>query len=136
MHTTNYTSALIAPADDCKAAAGTLPPAKDEPTVAQLQFEMISAHPYRYTSDEIIFEIHARRNGIPAAKREAARHEFFSKGQPCMRSSPLAKTYGWGFHFDAEARVAIYGRESAEFKKLNKDASLKQLKAMRSRREK
>jgi hypothetical protein len=134
MHSTNYTSTFIEPAEDCKAVAGTQPPAKDEPTVAQLQYELISAHPYRYTSDEVIFEIHTRRNGIPAAKREAARQEFFSKGQPCMRSSPLAKTYGWGFHFDSDARVAIYGRESAEYKRLSTDTSLKKHKAMRSKR--
>lgn len=54
MHTTNYTSAFIAVADDCKAANGVVPPEKQEQTVARMQFELIHANPYRYTSDEVI----------------------------------------------------------------------------------
>ncbi|NJM08818.1 hypothetical protein HC891_25430 [Candidatus Gracilibacteria bacterium] len=132
MHTTNYTNAFIAVADDCKAAAGTVPPAKAEPTIAQLQFEMLHANPYHYTSDEVIFSIYALRNRIPEAEHAARRAEFFAKGQPCLRSSPLGKSYGWGLHYDAESRIAIYPRGSDEYERLLADASLKQLKAMRS----
>lgn len=134
MHTTNYTSAFIAVADDCKAAVGLVPPEKQAKTVARLQFELIQAHPYRYTSDEVIFTIYAERGGIPADELEMRRAEFFSKGQPCLRSSPLGKTYGWGIHYDADSRIAIYPRESEEYARLQADASLKQLKAMRSAR--
>ena len=45
MHTTNYTSAFIEVADDCKAATGAEPPAKAAPTVARMQFELIGANP-------------------------------------------------------------------------------------------
>ncbi|HMQ32660.1 MAG TPA: DUF6157 family protein [Chloroflexaceae bacterium] len=132
MHTTNYTSAFIEVAEDCKAATGTAPPEK--PTLARMQYDMLHAGPYRYTSDELIFAIYALRNNIAEDERELRRAEFFSKGQPCLRSSPLAKTYGWGLHFDGASRVAIYPRGSEEYARLQRDPSLKHLKAMRNAR--
>jgi hypothetical protein len=134
VHSTNYTNTFIEVADDCKAASGTVPPEKAEPTVARMQFELIQNNPYRYTSDEILFAVHAARNGIAPEQLEARRAEFFSKGQACLRASPLAKSYGWGFHHDGEGRVALYARGSEEYSQLRADSSLKQLKAMRSSR--
>jgi len=132
MHTTNYTSTFIEVADDCKAAAGTVPPEKQEKTVARMQYELIHDSPYRYTSDEVIFTVYAARNQLPAMELEARQAEFFSKGQPCLRSSPLGKTYGWGVHYDGESRIAIYPRGSEAYERLRVDGSLRQLKAMRS----
>lgn len=134
MHTTNYADTFIQVADDCRAAAGTPPPERPEPTVAQLQFAMIHGSPYRYSSDEVIFEVYAARQGIPAEEREARRAELFSKGQACLRASPLAKTYGWGIHHNAEGKVALYARGSEAYERLRADGSLTQLKAMRSSR--
>jgi hypothetical protein len=132
VHTTNYTSAFIAVADDCRAAAGTVPPEKAEPTLARMQFELLHEHPYQYTSDELLFSIYAARRRIPESECEAARAAFFAQGQPCLRSSPLAKTYGWGFHFDQQSRIAIYPLGSDDYERLRSDRSLRQLKAMRS----
>jgi len=60
----------------------------------------------------------ADRNGIPADDRPAARAEFFSKGQPCLRSSPLGKRYGWGVHCDSTGRVALLALESDAYRAL------------------
>ena len=30
----------------------------------------------------------------------------------------LAKQFGWGFHVNADGKVAVYGRESAEYRRL------------------
>ena len=79
---------------------------------------MIAEHPYRYTSDDVIFTVWADRNGISEADRPAARAKFFSKGQPCLRSSDLGKRYGWGVHADGEGRVAIFSLESEEYRRL------------------
>jgi len=76
---------------------------------------MIAQHPYRYTSDDVIFTVWADRKGIPEAEREAARATFFSKGQACLRASDLGKKYGWGIHADGEGRIALYGVETAEY---------------------
>jgi len=134
MHTTNYTNTFIAVAEDCPVGAGTPPPERAVPTVARLQYELIRDNPYRYTSDDIIFLVHAIRNQLDPAVAAKARAEFFSRGQACLRTSPLAKRYGWGIHHDAEGRVAIYGRESEEYSRLSQDPTLAQLKAVRNGR--
>lgn len=134
MHTTNYANTFICVADDCTAGAGSVPPEKDDPTIARLQYDMIAANPYRYTSDEVIFAVHVRRKGIGAADMEAARADFFAKGQACLRSSPLGKRYGWGIHHDADSRVAIHPRESEAYAALSRDPALKQVKAMKGAR--
>ncbi|MFZ1573402.1 MAG: DUF6157 family protein [Candidatus Kapaibacterium sp.] len=59
---------------------------------------------------------------------------MFSKGQPCLRTSPLTKKYGWGIHFDKNSKIAIYGCETLEYKILSLDDSLKHFKAMKSKK--
>lgn len=135
MHTTNYTNTFIEVADDCPVRKAELPPKKtDKVTIANMHFDMIYEHPYHYTSDEVIFNTHAVRNDIPKGEWKEARQEFFSKGQACMRSSPLGKRYGWGIHHDEKSRVALYPMESPDYKKLTKDKSIEHVKAMRSKK--
>jgi hypothetical protein len=132
MHSTNYTNTFIEVADDCKTEVGVVPPEKTAKTIARMQYELIYDHPYQYTSDEVVFAVYAAKNSLAEAELADQRAAFFAKGQPCLRSSPLGKSYGWGIHFDGEAKVAIYARESADYARLKNDNSLKQLKAMRS----
>jgi hypothetical protein len=134
MHTTNYSNTFIEVADDCKAEAGTVPPEKAERTIAQIQYELIFKNPYRYTSDDVIFAAYAEKNKIDASRHADERARFFSKGQACLRASPLGKTYGWGVHANDESKVAIYGKGSKEYRKLSTDKALKHLKAMKSAR--
>ena len=134
MHSTNYAETFISVADDCPCMAGTAPPEKANPTIARLHYEMISRNPYGYTSDDVVFATYAARNAIPPTELEARRAEFFSRGQPCLRASPLGKRYGWGIHHDAESRVALVPRESEAYLRLSEDAGLKQVKAMKSAR--
>jgi hypothetical protein len=134
VHTTNYESTFIEVADDCPAVAATEPLARENPTIAELHYALIAQHPYELTSDDVLFETHARRHAIPAAEREAARAAFFAKGQPCLRSSPLGKRLGWGTHHDAEGRVALVAVESEEYARLAADPSLAHTKAMRTSR--
>lgn len=132
-HTTNYTNTFIQVANDCTAHSGERPPVKEATlTVANMQFDLLQQHPYKYTSDDVVFEVYAKKNDLSPSEREAARIAFFSKGQPCLRSSPLAKRYGWGFHHDAEGRVAMYPLGSKEYDQFAKDKALAQTRAMRS----
>ncbi|MCF2499266.1 DUF6157 family protein [Dyadobacter chenhuakuii] len=134
-HTTNYFDTFIQVAEDSQAKAGEVPPTKGaEKSVANIQFEIISAHPYQYTSDDVLFQTYAVRQGLDETELEAEREKFFSKGQPCLRASPLTKRYGWGVHSNAEGKVALYGLESKEYNKLSSDEKLKTVKAMRSKR--
>lgn len=134
MHTTDYYDTFIEVADDCPAVTAQQPPATSKPTIAALHHELIAAEPYTLTSDDVIFEAHARRAGVPDDERDAARAAFFSKGQPCLRSSPLGKRYGWGIHSDADGRVAVYPVESSEYRRLAADPAVTHTRALRSRR--
>ena len=136
VHTTNYYNTFIATADDCVANNGELPPSKgDVKSVAALQFEMISEQPYHFTSDDVIFSIFARRNGLTAYELEIARANFFSKGQACLRTSALTKRYGWGLHFNADGKVALYGCETEAYQNYIQQVDIAIVKAIRSKRE-
>lgn len=135
IHTTNYKDTFIEIGDDCPTTNGEVPPTKvDTKTVANIQFEMVSKNPYKFTSDDILFQVFADRNDLTQSEYKEAREQFFSKGQPCFRASPLTKRYGWGVHNDKDGKMAIFGAESAEYKKLSKDNTLKVVKAMKSSR--
>lgn len=114
-HTTNYFDTLITVAPDSSALASSEPPQRADPSVAERTLRMIADAPYRHTSDDVIFTVWADRRGIPESDREDAREQFFSKGQPCLRSSDLGKRYGWGIHSDDAGRVAVVPMESAEY---------------------
>ena len=134
IHTTNYFNTLIEVAEDTKATCGIKPPTKDKKTVAEMQYELIAKNPYRYTSDDILFQVFADRNALKEAAYRQAREQFFSKGQPCFRSSPLTKIYGFGIHCDHNGKVALYGMETAEYQDFLADTQIKKCKAMRSSR--
>ncbi len=135
MKTTNYFNTFIAVAEDCPLKTAEVPPIKgNEKTIANLQFECLIENPYQYNSDDLIFKIFALRNQIAKNKWSEEKLIFFSKGQACLRTSPLAKRYAWGIHHNSKGMVAIFPMESTEYKKLVMDKNLKQLKAMRSKR--
>jgi hypothetical protein len=138
-HTTNTSNAFIGVAEDCPASSGQVPTERSgKPTVAVLQYAMIKNNPYKYTSDDVVFATSAAGRALDAgakqAERQEARKQFFSRGQACLRASPLGKTFGWGVHSDALGRVAIFAVESPEYRQLAADPGIKQVKAMRSRR--
>ena len=134
MHSTNYFNTFIAVADDCPVTAAEVPPQKGEvKTIANLHFEMMAENPYKFTSDDVIFGAVAAKNGLTSNLGQE-REQYFSKGQACLRSSPLGKRYGWGVHSDADGRVAIYPLGSEEYQQFLGDEKLKQVKAMRSKR--
>ena len=137
VHTTNYFDTFIEVADDCPAVTGQIPPVNaNAPSVATIQFELISQHPYGFTSDEIIFHVYAIKNDLATSDYAIAKKEFFSKGQACLRSSALVKRYGWGIHADHRGKVALIGLETDDYKKYCSDISLKKVKAMRSKKAK
>lgn len=135
MHTTNYINTLIEIAEDSTATVGIAPPVKgNKKTIANTQFDLLDEHPYEYTSDDVIFGVFAARNEIAAEEIAAERERFFAKGQPCLRTSPLAKSYGWGIHSDSEGKVALIAADSVEYQALVADQAVTKVKAMRSKR--
>jgi len=136
LHTTNYKDTFIQIADDCPCPVGEVPPSRGESrTVANIQFDMISKNPYKYTSDDVLFQIYAIKHDLSREEYKQAREKFFAKGQPCMRASPLTKRYGWGVHSNHEGKIALFGAETAEYRKFSKEKSVTILKAMRTSRD-
>lgn len=127
VHTTNYQNAFIEVAGDCPVSRAEEPPVREPPSAARIQFEMVIAAPYRYTSDDVLYESGGRRRGV-------SRAEFFARGQPCFRASPLARRYGWGVHSDGDGRIALVAVESERYRELARSGDLTHLVAMRSRR--
>ncbi len=134
VHSTNYFDTFIEVAEDTKVDRGTIPPAKEKKTVAEMQYELIFNNPYKFTSDDIFFQVFADRNDLTKIKYKQARVQFFSKGQPCFRASPLTKTYGYGVHSDSNGKVALVGMETDEYQKFLADENIKKIKAMKSNR--
>ena len=133
-HTTNYINTFIQVAEDCPVKSAEVPPLKGDKPVANMHFEMMSEHPYKYSSDDVIFGTYAAKNGISKSEQKEAREQFFSKGQACLRASPLAKRYGFGVHSNAEGKVAIYALGTDEYEQYSKDENLQQVNAMRSKK--
>lgn len=132
VHSTNYFDTFIEVAEDTKVDCGIIPPTKEIKTVAEMQYELISKNPYMFTSDDIFFQVFADRNDLTKAEYKQAREQFFSKGQPCFRASPLTKTYGFGIHSNSNGKVALFGKETKEYQTFLSDEKIKKVKAMKS----
>ena len=134
MHSTNYFNTFIAVADDCPVTAAEVPPQKGEvKTIANLHFEMMAENPYKFTSDDVIFGAVAAKNGLTSNLGQE-REQYFSKGQACLRSSPLGKRYGWGVHSNDEGKIALFGMESEAYQDMVANQAIEKTKAMRSSR--
>lgn len=107
------------------------PPEKKQKTAALLQYEFLAKNAYKYTSDDLIFNCYVIKNDISDSEKEIERQKFFSKGQPCLRCSSLAKTYGFGFHHNEDGKVAMVPLESLEYQSFLINDSVKKVKAMR-----
>lgn len=133
VQTTNYIDTFIEVADDCPTNISENPKSKgDNKTIAEMQFELVVKNPYKYTSDEILFQVYANRNHLTKSEYKEASEQFFSNGQPCFRASPLTKRYGFGIYSDKDGKVAIFGRETKEYEQFVNDAKIQKVKAMRT----
>lgn len=130
--TTNYFQTFITVSPDSKAKVSAVP--SKAGSIAALQHALLSADPYRFTSDDLLFEVHAQRKEIPEADRESERAAFFSRSQACLRTSPLVKQFGWGIHHDDKGKVAAYGVESEAYRKLSQKLGVKCVAGIRSKK--
>lgn len=137
----SYINTFIRVAADCPVETGIIPvTSKPQLPAHIIQYELLAEEPYRYTNEELLYEVHVRHKQIPEEERISRRAEIwaelFSRKHPCLRASMLPKRYGWGVHFDAEGRIAIYAMESPEYDRYTsgEDSGLTLLNAMRSKR--
>lgn len=137
--TMNYYNTFIAVSPDTKAKQAAAPPERGgKKSIANLEYELIAKSPYKYTQEEVQFNVHLLRSEISTVeakqRHQALWDEFFAKSHACMRTSPLAKTYGWGLHFNPQGKVALVAMESKEYQRLACDRKIQQTYAVRSRR--
>lgn len=125
MHSTNCENTFIAIATDCPVRHAEIPPEKEPKTVARIQFEMLIDSPYLHTSDDVVYLSNGKRKGI-------TRKDFFSKGQPCLRCSPLTKRYGFGIHADSHGKIALVPFGSEKYEQMKNNTRLSHVQAMRS----
>lgn len=136
-HDHNYYQTLIAVADDCPVSSSEVPEERGgkKKSVARIHYEMLAGKPYVHTQEDVLFTTWLTRQEMPeksAAEVAQLRSEFFAKPKPCLRTSPLAKRYGWGFAFDETGHVALCPMESKEYGDLLHRDGVKVLKAMKS----
>lgn len=85
----NEYDTFIQIAEDCPVSEAVIPKAKGESrTIPVIQYEMLSNHPYRYTQEDVLFEVFAERNQISETERAAAREKFFRKGSLVSEPRP------------------------------------------------
>jgi hypothetical protein len=129
--TTNYVDAFISISPDSSASESTEPKAG---TVAAAHLRLLREKPYGYTSDELLFTVHAERAGIAESDQQQAWQEFRAKPTACLRASALVRSYGWGLHHDGQSKVAAYGVETDSYRDFLARKDLKQTYGMRKRR--
>jgi len=139
----NYYNTFITVSKDCPVERGMVPPEKKSgKTKPGIEYELVFNHPYAYTQEDVLFETYVRHKEVPeeelSARRDDIRSAFFSKPMACMRASMLPKKYGWGLHFNAEGKVALVARESAEYDHYANggEEGIKVVAAMRNSKEK
>lgn len=136
-----HTNTFIQVAPNCAATTGMVPPSRGGArTIPLIEYELLSARPYKLTQHELIFETQVRHKDISPAETKHRRtviwDELFRKPHPCMRASLLPKKSGWGVHYDQRGRIAIYAVNSAEYARFTQvtPGGPQLLFAMRSRR--
>ena len=136
LKSTNYYGTFIRIAENSTTQCAVVPPQRGAKKPIHLHhYDLIDQAPYTYTQDDVLWLTHVMHKALsPADATPARRAEFFAKGQPCLRTSALAKKYGWGFHFDEQGRVALVPLGSVAYERFAADSSLRQLAAMRSSR--
>ena len=115
-----YTDTFILVADDSTAATGMVPSTMRAKVPKHMyEYELLINNPYKFNQDELGFTVHVHYHAISAAElranRRALLHDFLSKGQPCLRTSPLTKRFGWGAHHNSSGKIALYSVDSEEY---------------------
>lgn len=141
MHDINYYHTFIKVAPDCPSSVAQAPLLHNgKPTIASIQYELLSEAPYAYTQEDILFETHLRHKGLAEVLSEQEKAElrevFFDKPMACLRTSPLAKQFGWGIHFNKTGHAALVALGGGQYQQFidHPPEGLTCLNAMRNKR--
>ncbi|MFD2045039.1 DUF6157 family protein [Ornithinibacillus salinisoli] len=131
----SYTNTFITTSEDSPVTSASVPlPRNHKPTIASIEYDLIRNNPYKYSQEDVQFNTYVIKYQIDAKNVDELREQFFNKPKACFRASPLVKKYGWGIHYNAEGKVALYDVKSEHYNYLLKAADITNLKGMRSKR--
>lgn len=129
----SYKNTFITVADDSPVTSAVTPlPRNGKPTIASIEYDLVSKNPYKYTQDDVQFQTYLIKNQMEST--DELRKQFFSKPKACFRASPLVKKYGWGIHYDADGKIALFEVGSENYNKFLQTDGITVLKGMRSKR--
>lgn len=130
-----FLNTFIRIAADCPESAGIEPPVRGgKKPVHLIHLELLRDRPYHFNHEQLLVEGELRREPNSGETRKEIQARLRAKPLPCLRTSQLAKRYGWGLHFDADGKIAAYPAGSADYKKMAADRDIDQVPAMRSKR--
>ncbi|MEI3607711.1 DUF6157 family protein [Pseudogracilibacillus sp. SE30717A] len=131
----SYKNTFITISEDSTVESGNIPlPRNNKPTIASIEYDLISNNPYKYTEKDVQFNTYLIRNQIESNDLEELREQFFNKPKACFRASPLVKKYGWGIHYDNDGKIALFDAKSEDYNRFVKSDNVTLLKGIRSKR--
>jgi len=133
----SYKNAFITISDDSDVHNAIVPlPKNHKPTIASIEYDLISKNPYKYTQEDVQFYTYLIKNNIEFQQDKIGelRDDFFKKPKACFRASPLVKKFGWGIHYDDEGKIALYPVNSEDYSSFLQSDTIKIIKGMRSKR--
>jgi hypothetical protein len=130
-----FLNTFVRTAPDCPESAGIEPACRGgKKPVHLIQLELLRSAPHHFTHESLVVESELLREPSTGETRAEILSRIRSKPLPCLRCSPLAKRYGWGFHFDGEGKIAVHAAGSKAYQKLAADPKLEQVPAIRSKK--
>ncbi|WP_462410252.1 DUF6157 family protein [Neobacillus sp. Marseille-QA0830] len=131
----SYKNTFIKVSEDSVVDSAIIPlPRNNKPTIATIEYDLISNNPYKYTQEDVQFQTYLIKSQIQSEQLDEIREQFFQKPKACFRASPLVKKYGWGIHYDNEGKVAIYDVNSEGYERFLNSDQITLIKGMRSKR--
>lgn len=131
----SYKNTFIKVSEDSEVSSAITPlPRNNKPTIASIEYALISNNPYKFTQEDGQFQTYLIKNQIKSEQLEEFREHFFQKPKACFRASLLVKKYGWGIHYDDEGKIALYDVNSEGYEQFLNSDTITILKGMRSKR--
>lgn len=131
----SYKNTFIKISEDSEVTTAITPlPRNNKPTIASIEYDLISNNPYKYTQEDVQFQTYLIKNQIISDQLNELREDFFKKTKACFRASPLVKKYGWGIHYNDEGKLAIFAANSEAYNQFLDSDQCTLVKGMRSKR--
>jgi hypothetical protein len=130
-----FRNTFVRIAPDCPESTGIEPISRGgKKPLHLIQLELLRSAPHYFSHESLVVESELLRQPSTGESRDQILDRIRAKPLPCLRCSPLAKRYGWGFHFDADGKIAVHAAGSPSYEKLAADPRIDQVPAMRSKK--